>query len=73
MTSAPMLASRRARSSTSAPGRDDVPIAAAVDLPELDAHARDQLVERERLGQIVARAELEAPQLRRQVGAAPRG
>ena len=39
--------------------------------PQVHADARDQLVERERLRQVVVRAELEAAQLRRQVG--PRG
>src|SRR5581483_7180499 len=37
--------------------------------PEVDADAGDQLVERERLREVVVRAEVEAPQLRRQVGA----
>jgi hypothetical protein len=51
------------------PRVDDVAVEVSRGVPELDSHARDQLVERERLGDVVLRAELEAPQLRRQVGA----
>src|SRR5260221_6374891 len=40
----------------------------AASVAQLDAHARNELVERERLREIVVRPELEAPQLRRQVG-----
>jgi len=38
-------------------------------VPQLHAHAGDQLVERERLGEVVARPEAEPAQLRGQVGA----
>src|SRR5213079_1959878 len=41
---------------------------AEADRTELHAHARDQLVEGERLRDVVARAQLEAAQLRLQVG-----
>src|SRR5438874_3434720 len=50
-------------------GAQEIPIVALLRTPQLDANSREQLVERERLCQIVARAETETVQLRRQVGA----
>ena len=41
----------------------------AVRVPQLRADPRDQLVERERLGEVVVRTELEPAQLRREIGA----
>src|SRR6266540_1519163 len=49
-------------------GFEDVPVTAASRPAELNADPRDQLVERERLRQVVARAEPEPAQLRLQVG-----
>ena len=48
---------------------DHVPVAGRRLPAELDADSRDQLVEREGLRQVVVRPQLEAAQLRGQVGA----
>ncbi len=49
------------------PRADEVTVVALFRVPELHVDARDQLVERERLAQVVGGAEPEAAQLRRQV------
>src|SRR5437868_13427813 len=49
-------------------GLQDVSALPLVRAPEMDANSRQELVERERLRQVVPRAEPEAVQLRRQVG-----
>src|SRR5581483_7932811 len=50
-------------------GSDEVPVVGKRPATELSAHAREQLVERERLRDVIARSEIEAPQLRLQVTA----
>src|SRR4051794_40896277 len=49
-------------------GAQDVSVRRVFRTPKVDANSRQELVERERLGQVVARAKAEAVQLRRQVG-----
>ena len=62
-TSAPIAAWRRARSSTSCPRDQDGSVPCGASSPGLHPDAGQQLVERERLGQVVDRTELEAAQL----------
>ncbi len=62
----PHLPAREVEGDARAP--HEVPVVAARAAPEVDAHARDQLVERERLRDEVRGAKLEAAELRGQVG-----
>ena len=62
-------ARRRARSSDEATDPQARPVGRVAAAAQVDAHPRDELVERERLREVVVRPEVEAAQLRREVGA----